>query len=138
AGGRLRGEGAVTLAALALATAPKGGGLAGAAQAGAEMALGAAAGGSSAVKIFLLVTALSFASALILSLTSFTRIIIVLSFLRQALGTPQLPPNPVLMGLSLFLTFFIMAPVGTRIHKDAIGPYMDDKISAGDALERGE
>ena len=62
-----------------------------AARTGAEMAL--AGGGSSAVKIFLLVTALSFASALVLSLTSFTRIMIVLSFLRQALGTPTLPPN---------------------------------------------
>ncbi|MEO8213897.1 MAG: flagellar type III secretion system pore protein FliP [Myxococcales bacterium] len=126
----------MTLAALAL-TASGGGGLASAAQAGAEMAMGAA-GGSSAVKVFLLVTALSFASALILSLTSFTRIIIVLSFLRQALGTPQLPPNPVLMGLALFLTMFIMAPTATKIHHDALGPYMDDKITATEALDRGE
>jgi len=101
------------------------------------MALGASSG-SSAVKIFILVTALSFATALILSLTSFTRIIIVLSFLRQALGTPQLPPNPVLMGLSLFLTMFIMAPVATKIHREALGPYLDDKISATEALEKGE
>ncbi|MEO5767372.1 MAG: flagellar type III secretion system pore protein FliP [Polyangia bacterium] len=126
----------MTLAALAV-TASGGGGLASAAQAGAEMAMGAA-GGSSAVKVFLLVTALSFASALILSLTSFTRIIIVLSFLRQALGTPQLPPNPVLMGLALFLTMFIMAPTATKIHHDALGPYMDDKITATEALDRGE
>jgi len=131
----------VNLTALAAMTAPRGGaagGLAGAAQAGAEMALGAAAGGSSAVKIFLLVTALSFASALILSLTSFTRIIIVLSFLRQALGTPQLPPNPVLMGLALFLTMFIMAPTAARVHREALAPYLDDKIGATEALERGE
>ncbi|MES1206067.1 MAG: flagellar type III secretion system pore protein FliP [Pseudomonadota bacterium] len=129
----------MTLAALAVAAAPHAGpaGLAGVAQASAEMALGAASG-SSAVKIFILVTALSFASALILSLTSFTRIIIVLSFLRQALGTPQLPPNPVLMGLSLFLTMFIMAPTATRIHRDALGPFLDDKISATDALEKGQ
>lgn len=126
----------MTLAALAV-TASGGGGLASAAQAGAEMAMGAA-GGSSAVKVFLLVTALSFASALLLSLTSFTRIIIVLSFLRQALGTPQLPPNPVLMGLALFLTMFIMAPTATKIHHDALGPYMDDKITATEALDRGE
>src|SRR3954463_10858952 len=107
-----------------------------AAQAGVQMALGGS--GSSAVKIFLILTALSFGSALILSLTSFTRIIIVLSFLRQALGTPQLPPNPVLMGLSLFLTMFIMAPVATRVNRDALSPYLDDKISASEALERGE
>ena len=124
------------------ATPPAGGsGLAGVVQAGADLggqlAVGAT-GGSSAIKIFLLITALSFASALVMSVTCFTRIIIVLSFLRQALGTPQLPPNPVLMGLSLFLTLFIMSPVATRIHHDALGPYMDDKITATEALERGE
>jgi flagellar biosynthetic protein FliP len=107
-----------------------------AARSGAEMAL--TGGGSSAVKIFLLVTALSFASALVLSLTSFTRIIIVLSFLRQALGTPQLPPNQVLAGLSLFLTIFIMAPTAERVHHDALGPFLDDKIDASQALERGQ
>jgi flagellar biosynthetic protein FliP len=128
---------------LAVAAAPHAGssGLAGVVQAGADLGgqlTSGAQGGSSAVKIFLLITALSFASALMMSVTCFTRIIIVLSFLRQALGTPQLPPNPVLMGLSLFLTMFIMSPVATRVHHDALGPYMDDKISAGEALERGE
>jgi flagellar biosynthetic protein FliP len=107
-----------------------------AAQAGVQMALGGS--GSSAVKIFLILTALSFGSALVLSITSFTRIIIVLSFLRQALGTPQLPPNQVMMGLSLFLTFFIMAPTMSKVHKDALGPLMDDKISVGEAIERAE
>jgi flagellar biosynthetic protein FliP len=107
-----------------------------AARTGAEMAL--SGGGSSAVKIFLLVTALSFASALILSVTSFTRIIIVLSFLRQALGTPQLPPNQVLAGLSLFLTLFIMAPTIARVHQDALGPFLDDKMTATEALEKGQ
>ncbi|HET6284286.1 MAG TPA: flagellar type III secretion system pore protein FliP [Polyangia bacterium] len=105
------------------------------ARTGAEMAL--ASGGSGAVKIFLLVTALSFASALVLSLTSFTRIIIVLSFLRQALGTPALPPNQILAGLSLFLTIFIMAPTASKIHHDALGPYLDDKITPTEALDRG-
>ena len=134
----------MNLAALAFAAAPRAGsgaGLGSVVQAGADLsgqlAMGAASG-SSAVKIFLLVTALSFASALILSLTSFTRIVIVLSFLRQALGTPQLPPNPVLMGLSLFLTMFIMAPVATKVNRDALTPYLDDKISATEALTRGE
>jgi flagellar biosynthetic protein FliP len=107
-----------------------------AAQAGVQMALGGS--GSSAVKIFLILTALSFGSAILLSLTSFTRIIIVLSFLRQAIGTPQLPPNQVLMGLSLFLTLFIMAPTATRVHKDALGPLLDDKISVSEALDRAE
>lgn len=110
--------------------------LASAAQAGMQLAV--SGGGSSAVKIFMLLTALSFASAVLMSLTSFTRIIIVLSFLRQALGTPQLPPNQVLMGLSLFLTFFIMAPTATRIHQEALGPLLDDKITVGQALDRAE
>src|SRR5690349_8424357 len=101
-----------------------------AAQAGVQMALGG--GGSSAVKVFLILTALSFGSALLLSITSFTRIIIVMSFLRQAIGTPQLPPNQVLMGLSLFLTMFIMAPTATKVHQVALGPLLDDKISVGD------
>jgi flagellar biosynthetic protein FliP len=132
----------LNLVALAVAAAPRpGGSLSSVVQAGADLsgqlAMGAGSG-SSAVKIFLLVTALSFASALILSLTSFTRIIIVLSFLRQALGTPQLPPNPVLMGLSLFLTMFIMTPVATKVNHDALSPYLDDKISATEALDRGE
>jgi flagellar biosynthetic protein FliP len=107
-----------------------------AAQAGVQMALGGS--GSSAVKIFLILTALSFGSAILLSLTSFTRIIIVLSFLRQALGTPQLPPNQVLMGLSLFLSFFIMAPTATKVHQVALGPLLDDKITVNEALERAQ
>ena len=85
--------------------------------------------GSSAVKLFLILTALSFGTALVLSVTSFTRIVIVLSFLRQALGTPQLPPNQVLIGLSLFLSLFIMAPTVRRVHEQALQPLMDDKIS---------
>lgn len=95
-------------------------------------------GGSSAVKIFLLLTALSFGSALILSLTSFTRLIIVFSFLRQALGTPSLPPNQVLLGLSLFLTLFIMGPTITKVNEEALTPLFDDKISVGEAIKRAE
>jgi flagellar biosynthetic protein FliP len=102
-----------------------------------ELAL-ASGGGSSAVKIFLILTALSFGTALVLSVTSFTRIVIVLSFLRQALGTPQLPPNQVLIGLSLFLTLFIMAPTVRRVHEQALQPLMDDKISVGEALQRAQ
>jgi flagellar biosynthetic protein FliP len=109
-----------------------------AAQAGAQLALGGAAGGSTAVKIFLLLTVLSFASALVLSLTAFTRIVIVLSFLRQALGTPSLPPNQVIVGLSLFLTIFIMAPTASRVHEQAVGPLLDDKITLQVALVRAQ
>ncbi len=94
-------------------------------------------GGSSAVKLFLLMTALSMLTALLVSITSFTRIVIVLSFLRQALGTPQLPPNQVVLALSLALSFFVMAPTATRVHADALGPYLEDKLSSQEAMARG-
>jgi len=97
-----------------------------------------AGGGSTAVKLFLVLTALSFGTAIILSVTSFTRIIIVFSFLRQAMGTPQLPPNQILLGLSLFMTLFIMAPTVRKIQEQALGPLMEDKISVGEALDRAQ
>ncbi len=93
-------------------------------------------GGSAPVKLFLVLTALSFASALLVSVTSFTRIVIVLSFLRQALGTPQLPPNQVVVGLALVLSFFVMAPTANKVYGDALGPYLDDRIGHAEALER--
>ena len=93
-------------------------------------------GGSTAVKIFLLLTALSFGSAILISVTSFTRITIVLSFLRQALGTPQLPPNQVLLGLSLALSAFVMAPTARAVYQDALGPYLDDHLSAEQAFDK--
>jgi flagellar biosynthetic protein FliP len=95
-----------------------------------------ASGGSSAVKLFLLLTALSFASAALVSITSFTRVIIVLSFLRQGLGTPTVPPNQVLIGLALAITCFVMAPTATRVYAGALQPYFDDKISSGEAIDR--
>ncbi len=107
-----------------------------AAEAGSGLA--AAGGGSSAVKIFLILTALSFGAALVLSVTSFTRIVIVFSFLRQALGTPQLPPNQVIIGLSLFMTLFVMAPTARKVNEQALKPLMDDKISVTEALERAQ
>jgi flagellar biosynthetic protein FliP len=97
-----------------------------------------AGGGSTAVKLFLVLTALSFGTAIILSVTSFTRIIIVFSFLRQAMGTPQLPPNQVIIGMSLFLTLFIMAPTVRKVHEQAFTPLMEDKITVGEALERAQ
>lgn len=99
--------------------------------------LSVGSGGSSTVKIFLLLTALSFASALLVSITSFTRIAIVLSFTRQALGTPQLPPTQVVLALSLALSGFVMAPTFSRVYDDALGPYMDDKMGREEAIRRG-
>jgi flagellar biosynthetic protein FliP len=81
-----------------------------AATADAAIQLSVNGGGSAPIKLFLLFTALSFAGALLVSVTSFTRIVIVLGFLRQALGTPQAPPNQVLVGLALCLSCFVMAP----------------------------
>ncbi|EQD23980.1 MAG: flagellar biosynthetic protein FliP, partial [Leptospirillum sp. Group IV 'UBA BS'] len=89
------------------------------------------------VELFLLLTVLSLAPAILVMMTSFTRIVVVLSFLRQALGTAQVPPNQVLIGLSLFLTFFIMAPVWQTMNKTAITPYLDKKIGSDEALTRG-
>jgi flagellar biosynthetic protein FliP len=94
-------------------------------------------GGSSAVKLFLLITALSFAAAALISITSFTRIVIVLSFLRQALGTPQLPPNQVVIALSLALTAFVMAPTFGVVNEQAVSPYLEDRITGQEALDRG-
>lgn len=98
--------------------------------------LSVAGGGSTSVKLFLLMTVLSFAAALLLSITSFTRIIIVLSFIRQGLGTPQLPPNQVLLGLALALSAFIMAPTANAVWAEALNPYMEDKLGAEEALAR--
>jgi flagellar biosynthesis protein FliP len=106
----------------------------GASDAPLQLSLG---GGSSAVKLFLLLTALSFATGALIAITSFTRIVIVMSFLRQALGTPQLPPNQVVIALSLALTAFVMTPTFTRVHADAVGPYLDDQISGREAYDRG-
>ncbi len=89
------------------------------------------------LQTLLLLTALSFLPAVLLMMTGFTRIIIVLSLLRQALGTQSSPPNQVLIGLALFLTFFVMGPVFDRIYTDAYQPYASNKITMPQALERG-
>lgn len=91
---------------------------------------------TAAVQIVLLLTLLAMAPALVIMLTSFSRIIIVLSFLRTAMGTQQMPPNQVLVGLTLFLTFFIMAPVGEQINRNALQPYLSKQLSQETALER--
>ena len=92
---------------------------------------------SVSIQTLLFLTALTFLPAILLMMTSFTRIVIVLSLLRQALGTIQSPPNQVIVGLSLFLTFFVMAPVFDKIYAEAYKPYMDNKIALGAALEKG-
>jgi flagellar biosynthetic protein FliP len=91
---------------------------------------------TTAVQIVILLTLLAMAPALVIMLTSFSRIIIVLSFLRTAMGTQQMPPNQVLVGLTLFLTFFIMAPVGGQINREALQPYLSRQLSQETALER--
>ena len=88
-----------------------------------------------AIKIVMLLTVLSLAPAILIMMTSFTRIIVVLSFMRQALGTQQMPPNQLLVGLALFLTFFIMAPAFNQINENALKPYLDNKISQEKAAD---
>lgn len=90
----------------------------------------------SAIQVIILLTVLTLAPAILILMTSFTRIIIVFSFLRQALGTQQMPPNQVLVGMSLFLTFFIMAPVFEKMNEEAIKPYMANQMSQDVALEK--
>ncbi len=88
------------------------------------------------LKILFLITILSIAPAILITVTSFTRIVIILSLLRQALGIPQSPPNQVIIALALFLTFFIMKPLYQEIHMQAIEPYMQKKIDDKEAIER--
>ena len=89
---------------------------------------------SSAMQIIILLTVLSLAPAILLMMTSFTRIVIVLSLMRQALGTQQLPPNQVMIGLALFMTFLIMGPTWQRVNAQALQPYMNGEITQREAL----
>ena len=92
---------------------------------------------SLSVQTMVLLTSLTFLPALLLSMTSFTRILIVLGLLRTAIGTQTSPPNQILVGLSLFLTFFVMAPVLDKAYTEAYLPFSANKISADTAMERG-
>lgn len=92
---------------------------------------------STSMQIMLLLTTLSFLPALLLVLTSFTRIIVVLSLLRQAIGLQQSPPNPVLVGLALFLTLFIMQPVFDTAWNTAVEPWMAEELTFKEAIEVG-
>jgi flagellar biosynthetic protein FliP len=92
---------------------------------------------SLSLQTLLLLTSLSFLPAALLMMTSFTRIIIVLSLLRQALGTQGSPPNQVMIGLALFLTLFVMSPVLDRIYVEAYQPLSENRIQLGEAMEKG-
>lgn len=87
------------------------------------------------IQIFLLLTVLSLAPAILVMVTAFIRIAMVLSLLRQAIGTMQMPPNQIVVGLSLFLTFFVMGPVFDDVHQNALKPLMDNKITQTQALD---
>jgi flagellar biosynthetic protein FliP len=90
------------------------------------------------IEVFLIISFLSLIPAILIMFTSFTRIVVVLSFLRQALGGQQIPPNPVIIGLAIFLTFFIMSPTIDAITEDAINPYMTKQITIQEAVKRAE
>ncbi len=93
-------------------------------------------GGRNLINIVIVLTVLAFAPAILLLMSSFTRIIIVLSFLRQAMGIQQLPPNQVLIGLSLFLTLFIMAPTYEKVNETALKPYLANKIQFEEFMDK--
>jgi len=89
------------------------------------------------LQVLLLLTVLSVAPSIVITMTSFTRIIVVLSFLKHALGTQQMPPSQLLVGLALILTFFIMAPVFTTAYEQGVKPYTEGTIDRDVAIERG-
>jgi flagellar biosynthetic protein FliP len=87
------------------------------------------------IQVFLLISFLSFLPAVLIMFTSFTRIVVVLSFLRHAFGGQQIPPNPVIIGLSLFLTFFVMSPTINIINENAVTPLINEEVAFGEAIE---
>src|SRR5947209_18472080 len=105
---------------------------------GVQVQLGGAGGDNqTALQFFLLLTVLSLVPAVLMMVTSFVRITIVLSFVRNAMGAQQMPPNQVLVGLALFLTLFVMAPTWQRINTDAVQPYLHNEIQADSAFDKG-
>jgi flagellar biosynthesis protein FliP len=126
---------ALLLAVPGVATAQAAGG------ASLPLLVGQGAGGTSysvPIQTLLFFTALSFLPALLLLMTGFTRIVIVLSLMRQAIGTQAAPPNQVVVGLSLFLTFFVMGPTIDKVYAEAWQPYAENRIAFDEALRRGE
>jgi flagellar biosynthetic protein FliP len=93
---------------------------------------------NSLLTLFFLISFLSLLPAILIMFTSFTRIVVILSFLRHALGGQQIPPNPVIIGLALFLTLFIMAPTVDSLMKESVNPYIEKKIDISEALKRAE
>jgi flagellar biosynthesis protein FliP len=89
------------------------------------------------LQILFLMTILSLAPAILILTTAFTRIIVVFHFLKQAMGTPQMPPPQVMVGLAMFLTFFVMAPTWKKVNDTALQPYLDKKMSFTDAYDKG-
>lgn len=107
--------------------------------AGATPAAATAEGNSaSGVQLLVLLTVLSVAPALLVMVTSFTRIVIVLALVRNAIGVPSLPPNQVLLGIAFLLTVFVMAPVWTTVNDDALQPYLAGSLPQADAIQRAE
>jgi flagellar biosynthetic protein FliP len=90
---------------------------------------------STAIQVLLVLTIMSVAPAILLMTTAFIRIVVVLSFVRQAMATQQMPPNQIIIGLALFLTFFIMSPVFSTMNENAIQPYLEEEISLETALD---
>ena len=94
-------------------------------------------GVATVLQLLLMLSLISLAPSLLIMITSFTRIIISLQFLRSALGTQQMPPNQVLVGLALFLTMFLMGPIFTDINENAVKPFSDGRLTAEQAIDRG-
>ncbi len=92
---------------------------------------------SATLQIVILLTVLTLAPSIVLMMTSFIRIVIVLGFLRQAMGSQQLPPNQLMLSLALILTFFIISPIANQAYNDGLKPYLDEKITLDEAYERG-
>src|SRR3954451_10901456 len=99
---------------------------------------GVSADGANAVQLLILVGAVTLVPALLFCVTGFTRILVVLGFIRTGLGTPTAPPNQVLVGIALFLTIFVMAPTFTKIKTDAIDPLSKHQTTQAEALDRGQ
>lgn len=96
-----------------------------------------APGGTGVLQLVIVLTLLTLAPALVITMTSFTRIVVVLSFLRSSLATQQMPPNQVLIGLALFLTFFVMAPTFQQVNTQALQPYLKGEINTDTAVSLG-
>jgi flagellar biosynthesis protein FliP len=90
---------------------------------------------STVIQLLFILTVLSLAPAILMMVTSFTRIVVVLSLVRHALGTQQMPPNQIVVGLALFLTFFVMAPVWQKVNDEALKPYYEERITGEEAFD---